>query len=96
MDAFAKMDIFFIIATAAVVILTVLIGLLVYRVILFVQIVNRIVTEVQEEAGEIRADIKSLRQDVVREGFRITSLASFFGKTAKRVAKRTIKKSSNT
>lgn len=88
MDAFLKMDVFFVVATAAVVVVAALVGVLLYRAIRLMRTLERIASEVQEEAGEIRADLRNLRQDVLARGLRFAPFLGMFGKIAKRAVKK--------
>lgn len=92
MDAFTKMDIFFVVATGAVVLVALLVGYLLYRVIRLVRTLDRIAGEVKEEAVEIRADLRSFRRDALGGKMSLTSILSFFGKSAKRAVGRTLKR----
>jgi hypothetical protein len=92
MDAFTKMDIFFVVSTMAVALVAVLVGYLLYRIIRLVRTLDRIAGEVKDEAHEIRSDIQHLRRNARDGKFSVTSLLSFFGKTVKRTVGRTFKK----
>jgi hypothetical protein len=88
MDEFFKMDIFFVVTTAVVVVLGVLSCVaLIYLIRLF-RTLDRIAGQVKDETEEIRADLDEMRQKTRREGLRLANLLTFFGKTAKRAAKK--------
>lgn len=92
MDAFTKMDIFFVVATGAVALVAVLIGYLLYRLIRLVRTLDRIAGEVKDEAVELRADLRSFRSKAFSGKMSFGSVLSFFGKAAKRAAGRTLKR----
>lgn len=86
MNDFLKMDIFFVVATiATVVISTVLVVALVYAV-RFLRTLNRIGDEVEEETLAIREDIGDVRAEARR--FRFSNLFAFFGRSARRASSR--------
>jgi len=85
MENFAKMDIFFAVTTAAVVVLTLLIALVAYRIAVFVRVLERIASEVQEEAEEIRTDLVRLRSDIAGRGSALRPLLAFVTSFGKRV-----------
>ncbi|MDB5245189.1 MAG: hypothetical protein JWN90_294 [Parcubacteria group bacterium] len=79
------MDIFFVVATIALVIVGILVCVVLVYVARFLNTANRIAVEVEEETGAIRADIDEMR-DGIKRGLRFVPLFSFFGKTAKRLS----------
>ena len=87
------MDIFFVVATVATVLVSVLVCIALYYVVRFLATINRIGEEIEEEATAIRADIEDTRNHVRREGLRFTHLFSFFKKTASRVSPKKKRKS---
>jgi len=90
MDEFLKMDVFFAVATAAVILITALsCGVLVF-LMRFLHTLNRIAVDVEEETEAIRADLSDLRKGMSK-GFRLVPLFSFFGKAHKRLSRRTKK-----
>jgi hypothetical protein len=85
-----KMDIFFVVATAATALVAAgLIVALVYTVRLL-RTMNRVAENIEEEAEAIREDIKDARESV--RGFRLGSLFSLFGKGVKRAKRKQSKK----
>jgi len=87
MDEFLKMDVFFAVSTAAVILITALFcGVLVF-LMRFLNTLTRIATEVEEETEAIRADLSELRADMSK-GFRLVPLFSFFGKAHKRLSRK--------
>lgn len=88
MDEFFKMDIFFVVTTGVVVFVGILTCVaLIYLISLF-RTLDRIASQVHEEAEEIRADLDEMRTKTRREGLRLVHLLTFFGKTAKRAKKK--------
>lgn len=90
MDAFTKMDIFFVVSTGAVALVAVLVGLLLYRAIRILSALDRIANEVKEEAVEVRADLQKLRRETGK--LSLAAIASFFGTAAKRAIGRKFKR----
>jgi hypothetical protein len=88
MDQFLKMDIFFEVTTAVVVIFGILGCVALFYLIRLFRTLDRIAGQVHEETEEIRADLDDMRKKTRREGLRLVHLLTFFGKTAKRVAKK--------
>jgi len=88
MDEFFKMDIFFVVTTVVVVSIGVLSCVALLFLIKLFRTLDRIATEVHEEAEEIRADLDEMRRKTKREGLRLAHLLTFFGKTAKRATKK--------
>jgi hypothetical protein len=84
MDDFLKMDVFFIVATLAVVVLTVLIGFVLLRVYRILGYIERISEEVKEESAEVRADIAQLRTTFKKEGIQLALITRFVRKFLQR------------
>jgi hypothetical protein len=80
MSEFLKMDIFFAVSTAAVVILTILLSIALIYVLRILRTVERISREASEEATRIRADIQELRSGIRIEGLKWKSIARMFGR----------------
>jgi hypothetical protein len=59
----------------------------IYLIRLF-RTLDRIASQVHEEATEIRADLDEMRRKTKREGLRLQHLLTFFGKTTKRAKKK--------
>lgn len=87
MTDFTQMHVFFAVTTGAVILVTALVCAVLVALFRFFNTLNRIATEVKEEAMEIRADLDTMREDM-KEGFRFVPLFKFFGKSAKRVARK--------
>lgn len=86
MSDFLKMDIFFVVATVATVLVAALIIVALVHVVKLLQTLNRIGEEVEEEAKALREDIEEARSHV-RE-FSMSQLFSLITKKAKRAVAR--------
>lgn len=64
MDAFAKMDIFFLVTTLAIVVLAVLVGVLLFYVVRAARDVSRITHVVQGETEKFARGTKAARHDI--------------------------------
>lgn len=82
MTDFAKMDIFFVITTLAVVVVAVLISIALYRILRILRNVEHVSQIVSEEGDLFRDDISEMREAIKREGFKLTHLAGFMRKRA--------------
>lgn len=90
MDEFLKMDIFFVVTTIAVVVMTVLGTLVLIRVLRILKNVEDISLMVEEEGQKFREDIARVRSSVREEGLRakhLFDLLSFGGKKRRRPKK---------
>lgn len=86
MDEFAKMDIFFVVATAAVVIIAIFVSIALYRVVKILTYVERVSKIVTEEGELVRSDIDEMRTAIKREGFKLAHLAAFLRKRVRSFA----------
>jgi uncharacterized membrane protein len=86
MSDFLKMDIFFVVATVATVLIAALLVVLLIHAVRLLQTLNRISEEVEEEAKAIREDIQDARGKV--RDFSFGQIFSLLGKTVKRTASR--------
>lgn len=77
MDDFLKMDIFFVVTTLAVVIITVLLVLAFVRIYRILKNIEHTSEMVSKESELIRKDIGTLRGRVRTEGLRLVHLADF-------------------
>ncbi len=77
MNEFVKMDVFFVVATLAVIVVAVLLALILYRVVKILRHVEHVTQIVSEEGDLIRADVADLRGAIKREGFKFSTLAGF-------------------
>ncbi len=85
MDDFAKMDIFFMVTTVAVVLLALLVGYAIYRLIRILRYLESISKNMSEEAALIRGDIATLRQNAVHEGFKLIGLLPIVRRFVQRI-----------
>jgi CHAD domain-containing protein len=86
MDPFYKMDIFFVVATAAVAVVALCMCVVLVYLAKLLKTLDRIATEVEEETEEIRGDLHDMRLKMRRSGTWFVPLLSFFGRSAKRLA----------
>ena len=86
MTDFLKMDIFFVVATVATVLIAACIVVALVYVVRLMRTLNRISEEVEEEAKAIREDIRDARSQV--RGFGWSSLFGLVTKGAKRAVSR--------
>lgn len=95
MDEFLKMDIFFVVTTISVVVMTVLASLVLTRVLRILKNVEDISAMIEDEGKKIREDIAQVRENINEEGIRLKHLMKFIGigKRARQRAKTTAKKS---
>ena len=89
MNEFLKMDIFFFVTTLAVVAVAVLGAVILWRLARILKNIEHLSEQAALESDSIRADLAEMRGDVRRGKGRLTSLVSFFKKTAKRASKDT-------
>jgi len=75
----AKSDIFFIITTVAVIVLSSIIATLLVYLFIVIRDVKKVVERVKEESGEILEDVKTLRLKIRAEGTAISRASAFFG-----------------
>lgn len=92
MNEFLKMDIFFIVATVAVVVVGAALCFVLVYLARFLKTLDRIANEIQEETEAIRQDLDYARQQVRMSGAKISALTSLFGKSAVRLLGGTKKK----
>lgn len=83
MDDFLKMDVFFTVTTAAVIVLAVLVGVLIVRLIRILKQVEHLVETAQEEAAQVREDLAALRVKAKREGLKLRHIVNFFSSLRK-------------
>ena len=85
MNDFLKMDIFFVVTTLAVVLVTTLIALALIRIIRILNNVEDISKMVEEEGKLLRSDIADARANVRTEGFKVKHVVQFFRKRVERM-----------
>jgi hypothetical protein len=77
MDEFLKMDIFFVVTTVAVAIMTILLALVLIRVLRILKNIEDISLMVEEEGQKLREDIAEVRTRVKEEGLRAKHFLEF-------------------
>ncbi|HQT83181.1 MAG TPA: hypothetical protein PLW99_03465 [Candidatus Paceibacterota bacterium] len=87
MDEFLKMDIFFVVATLAVVVLAFFTAFVLWRLERVLKNIEHISEQVALESDAVRQDLAGVREDIRRGKGRIRSLFGFLNKTAKRASK---------
>jgi hypothetical protein len=80
MSEFAKMDIFFVVSTLAVVVVSILLAIALFRVLRILRNVEHVSKIVSDEGELVRSDIAEMRTAIKREGFKLTHLAAFMRK----------------
>lgn len=70
MNDFLKMDVFFVVSTAAVVIVATLLSIAIFYAIRILRAADRLSQTVEAEAALVRDDLRDLRAGIRREGFR--------------------------
>lgn len=84
MNEFLKMDIFFVVSTIAVVVVSVLVAYALIRILRILRSVEQISETVSDEAVLVRADVAQLRHNVRQEGFKLKHMSRFAQAAAKR------------
>ncbi len=82
MSDFAKMDIFFVVTTVAVVVVTVLLSIALYRILRILRNVEHVSKIVSDEGDLVRGDIAEMRSAIKVEGFKLAHLVRFARKRA--------------
>lgn len=95
MNEFLKMDVFFVVSTVAVLVVTILLGTVLFFVIRILRNVEHVSERVAEESDNIKADLSELRENVRREGASLKHFASFFSGIVKRNSRKRSGKSAN-
>ena len=78
MTDFMKMDVFFFVTTIAVVIWTVLVGVLIAYLIRISRKVDYITDKAKQQTDLLSEDLGELRKNMKGGGFKLASLAKFF------------------
>ena len=89
MNEFIKMDVFFVIATAAVVVGACAVALVTWRFLRILKHIEHVSEQVSLESDSIRADLALVRDDIRRGKGRLKSLFHFFGTRVRRASKKT-------
>ena len=82
MSEFAKMDIFFVVTTVAVIVVAVLLSIALYRILRILRNVEHVSQIVSDEGDRVRGDIDEMRTAIKREGFKLSYFAKFAKKRA--------------
>lgn len=82
MSDFAKMDVFFVVTTIAVIVVALLLSIALYRILRILRNVEHVSQIVSDEGDLVRGDIAEMRMAIKREGFKLTHLAAFARKRA--------------
>ncbi len=88
MDEFLKMDIFFVVTTVAVIVLSFFTVFVLWRLERILRNIEHISGQVTLESDSVRKDIAGMRDEIRRGRGRLKSLFGFLGKFAKRTAKK--------
>ena len=78
MSNFLKMDIFFVVATLAIVVLGVMLGIVLVRALRILKNVEHISENISEESDTIRKDFERLRTKAWEESLRLRAVGKFF------------------
>lgn len=87
MADYTQMHVFFVVTTAAVILVTAFVCAALVAFTIFLRTLDRIANEVEEEAQELRADLDELREGV-KDKFRLVPWFNFFGKAGKRATRK--------
>ena len=88
MNDFLQMDIFFFVTTVAIVILSLLVAFILYRVYRILTDVEHISHEWSQESDLMRQDIADLRQNVRDNGFKFKNLFDLYSLTLGRFTRK--------
>lgn len=86
MESLAKSDIFFVVTTVAIVVLTVLFSILLVYAIRTARIVKESVAKVKETVDSSSEYIDSVKKDLVKQGLWLTLINKFIPKKRKKKA----------
>lgn len=84
MDQIAKSEIFFIVTTVAVVVVTIFVAIISYYLIKIFKNVKHITTRARTETDLIAEDIGDLRQNLRRDGAKIKHFTRFINNLTKK------------
>jgi hypothetical protein len=91
MDTLIHADIFFFVTTIAVVVVAIALTVALIYLAKVLSDLRDITRQVKEETVLFREDIKGLRGDIKKEGFRVERLMMFFGNMFKKIKARSTK-----
>ena len=77
MEDFFKMDVFFVVSTIAVLVVTTLVAFILISILRILRHVEDISETVSEEMLLVRADVADLRSSVRTEGFKVRHISRF-------------------
>lgn len=84
MDSFLKMDVFFVVATCATVVISILLTLVLLRVLRILKKIDDVTSLVRDGSEQLLEDIASVREKVQEGGMRIGHLFGFLSGVKKR------------
>jgi uncharacterized protein YoxC len=87
MNEFAKMDVFFAVTTAAVIILTAALAVALVYIIKILRDIKYISKKAKSEADIISEELSGLRQNVKEQGAKLKFFSSFFSNIYKKSKK---------
>ncbi len=82
MNDFVKMDVFFVVATLAVVVVACMLGVVLFYIIRILRNVDHVSQIVSDEGDMVRGDLAQMREAIKREGFKWATLGTFARKRA--------------
>jgi hypothetical protein len=92
MNEFLKMDIFFVVATVALVVFVIMLCVALWYMIKILRAVSHVAETVDAEAQAIKSDLDDARESIKREGAGLLSslltMVGLAGKTGKRLLKK--------
>jgi uncharacterized membrane protein len=80
MESIIHADIFFLVSTVALILISIGIIIALIYIIKILRTVSKVSDKVKEESTEIIDDLKHLRGNIKQEGFRFRSVKSFLSK----------------
>lgn len=85
MDDFLKMDVFFVVATLGVVMVSVLASLILWHALRIMRVLDRLSHDVAEEAHALQADLNEIRKKTKRDGRELGKLVELALATGRRL-----------
>lgn len=89
MSEFLKMDVFFVVTTVAVVLLTILGGLVLWRLIRILKNLEHVSEQIARESDVIRSDLASIRSVLHERQWGLQTLFGWLRPHAKKQSKKT-------
>ncbi len=84
MNTLIHADIFFFISTIALIVISLCVTVILVYAIIIIRDFSHIARKVKEESMEIIEDVRMVRGDMKRDGFRFTQLIRFFSRFGKK------------